>query len=226
MRATAIVLGAGDGERLGAPVPKAFVELEGTTILELAVRAAAASSAIERIVVAVPAGSEDRARSLLVDIPLPSVVVPGGATRQGSVRAALQAVPSDVAIVAVHDAARCFAPADLFDRVVRAVAGGADGAVPVAPVPDTVKRVERGRVVGTIDRATIGLAQTPQAFRLEMLKRAHERAAAAGEVVTDDAMLLEDSAVIVAVEGDPGNAKITTDADLAWAISRLQATRG
>ncbi len=81
-------------------------------------------------------------------------------------------------------------------------------------------------MVGTIDRATIGLAQTPQAFRLEGLKRAHERAAAAGQVVTDDAMLLEDSAVIVAVEGDPGNAKITTDADLAWAISRLQATRG
>jgi 2-C-methyl-D-erythritol 4-phosphate cytidylyltransferase len=150
-------------------------------------------------------------------------VVAGGATRQASVRAALAWVPATAPIVAVHDAARCLVAPALFDRVVDAVADGADGAVPVVPVTDTVKAVDDDRVIDTIDRRTLRFVQTPQAFRREVLVAAHERAAEAGDLdATDDAMLLERTADVRAVEGDPANVKITTPEDLTAAGARRE----
>jgi 2-C-methyl-D-erythritol 4-phosphate cytidylyltransferase len=125
-------------------------------------------------------------------------------------------VAATATIVAVHDAARCAVTPELFDRVVDAVAAGADGAVPVVPVSDTVKRVEHGRVVGTVDREGLRFVQTPQAFRRDVLVAAHERALAAGvEDATDDAVLVEGDAHVHAVDGDVHNVKVTTPADLA-----------
>ncbi len=224
--AVAIVLGAGAGVRLGAEEPKAFLPIGGRPILAVATAAAAASRSIDSIVIAVPAGYEDRARSCVHGLGVPVSLVIGGATRRASVGAALSALPPEAPVVAVHDAARPFAPPELFDAVVGAVIAGADGAVPILPVTDTVKRVAAGRVVGTEPRETLGLAQTPQAFRVSALRAAHEEAEAAKLDPTDDAMLLELRATVVAVAGDAMNFKITTLLDLARADARMGGSGG
>ncbi|MGE5226112.1 MAG: 2-C-methyl-D-erythritol 4-phosphate cytidylyltransferase [Planctomycetaceae bacterium] len=221
-RAVAVVLAAGAGRRLGAELPKAFLPVGDRPMLALAAAAAAASPAIAAVVVAAPEGYEDVARGCLERIGVPTRVVTGGASRQASVRAALAVIEPDVAIVAVHDAARPFAPPDLFTEVVLAVEGGADGAVPVVPMADTVKRIVDGRVEATVDRDGLGLAQTPQAFRVDALAAAHARAAAEAREVTDDAALLEREGRVVAVPGDPMNFKVTTLADLARAEARMR----
>jgi 2-C-methyl-D-erythritol 4-phosphate cytidylyltransferase len=221
-QAAAIILAAGAGRRLGAGVPKAFLEIGDRPMLAVAAGAAAASPAIAAIVVAAPVGYEEAARSCIEGLPVASTVVVGGATRQASVRAAL-AVLDGPQIVAVHDAARPFAPPDLFTEVVRAVAAGADGAIPVLAVIDTVKRLDGLRVTDTVPRDDLGLAQTPQAFHVEALRRAHEEATRAGQSVTDDAMLLERVGEVIAVPGDPRNVKITTMLDLARAEARIGA---
>ena len=153
---------------------------------------------------------------------MPVVVVTGGASRQASVLLALQAVPPETSVVAIHDAARPFAPPDLFTAVIDAVSEGTPGAVPVAPVTDTVKQVVDGQVVGTLDRERLALAQTPQAFDVGALRSAHRRAADAGAVLTDDASALEHEGIAVAaIPGDPNNVKITTLFDLANADARM-----
>jgi 2-C-methyl-D-erythritol 4-phosphate cytidylyltransferase len=220
-RAAAIVLAAGAGRRLGAEVPKAFLSIGERPILAVAAAAAVASGAIDALVVTSPAGYETVAGGSVEGLGVPTTIVTGGATRQASVRAALAVLGSDVGIVAIHDAARPFAPPDLFRAVVEAVRAGADGAVPVVAVTDTVKRLEGDRIAATLDRSELALAQTPQAFRVDALRAAHERAAAEGIEVTDDAMLLEPDATVVAVPGDPMNFKVTTLLDLAHAEARM-----
>jgi 2-C-methyl-D-erythritol 4-phosphate cytidylyltransferase/2-C-methyl-D-erythritol 2,4-cyclodiphosphate synthase len=126
--------------------------------------------------------------------------------------------------VAVHDAARPFAPPDLFTRVLEAVKRGADGAVPVLAVADTVLRVREEVVEGVESRDEIALGQTPQAFRTSVLREAHAKAEAAGAPFTDDATMLRWAGYEVrAIAGDPGNVKITTLADLANADRRMGA---
>jgi 2-C-methyl-D-erythritol 4-phosphate cytidylyltransferase len=218
----AVILAAGAGERLGGVTPKAFVPVAGTTMLTLATSAAERCPHVNAIVVVVPPGWERRAESLLPS-PIRPVVVPGGESRQESVRIALEAAPPGVYAVACHDAARPFASPTLFSTVLAALVD-ADGAIPMIPVPDTVKRVQDGRVMGTESRAGLGLAQTPQAFALDALLEAHARAVADGIEATDDAALLERIGRIVrAVPGDPRNFKVTTPEDLTRAEAILTA---
>lgn len=224
--AVAIVLAAGSGERLGKGEPKALVQLAeggGQTMLSMAVAAASGCADIERLVVTVPPNYEDRLGDVDSD-GKPVVVVPGGSSRQASVEAGLQTIAQDAEFVVCHDAARPFASSGLFARVLGALSEGADGAVPVLGVPDTVKRVdaESGAVVETVPRQELRLAQTPQAFRAEPLREAHRRAAAEGREFTDDAAMLEWAGYKVrAVEGEAGNFKITTAEDLARAAEAL-----
>lgn len=220
------MLAAGAGRRLGAEVPKAFLPLGDRPILAFAAGAAAASPAISVVVITAPPGYEHDARACVEGLSVPSVVVTGGRTRQASVRAAIGVLDEEMGIVAIHDAARPFASPDLFTIVVRAVAEGAEGAVPVLPVTDTVKRVNAGRIRETVDRDELGLAQTPQAFRVRTLRAAHDEAAAAGRDVTDDAMLLEATGMVAAVPGDPMNFKVTTMLDLVRARERMGSTDG
>lgn len=221
-RAAAIVLAAGAGRRLGAAEPKAFVTIGDRPVLAVAAAAAAASPEVLALVVTAPAGLEDRASECLSSINKPVAVVTGGRSRQASVRAALAALPEGVEIVAVHDAARPFAPPDLFSAVIASVAHGVAGAIPAIPVSDTVKRVLDDVVVSTLDRRELVLAQTPQAFRLDILRRVHAQATTAGVQVTDDAALLEMAGHTVRViPGDPQNFKITTLMDLATADARM-----
>jgi 2-C-methyl-D-erythritol 4-phosphate cytidylyltransferase len=219
-KAAAIILAAGAGTRLGAERPKAFLPIGDRPMLAVAAASAAASPAIAAIVVTAPSGYEEEANASLEGLPVPARVVLGGATRQGSVRAALEVLDGPE-IVVVHDAARPFAPPDLFSEVVRAVAAGADGAIPVVAVADTVKRLDGLRVVDTVSRDDLGLAQTPQAFRVAALRAAHDQAVHAGYEVTDDAMLLEQMGSVIAVAGDPRNFKITSMLDLVRAEVRI-----
>ncbi len=146
-------------------------------------------------------------------------MVEGGATRSESVRRGIAAVPADAEVIVVHDAARPFAGAALFERVLAAVAEGADGAVPGVPVADTVKQVDAaGVVVATPERARLVAVQTPQAFDAAVLRRAH----ASGAEGTDDAALVEAiGGKVVVVAGEPLNRKITVPDDLVWARAQV-----
>ena len=139
-------------------------------------------------------------------------VVAGGSERSRSVAAGLAALRDDVDVVLVHDAARCLAPAALFDRLAEAVRAGAPAVVPGLAVTDTIKQVDGdGRVVATPERSSLRAVQTPQAFRRSVLVDAH----ASGEDATDDAALVERlGGVVTVVDGDPLAFKVTTPDDL------------
>jgi 2-C-methyl-D-erythritol 4-phosphate cytidylyltransferase/2-C-methyl-D-erythritol 2,4-cyclodiphosphate synthase len=217
-----ILLGAGAGRRLGAAEPKALLPIGGRPILAVAAAAAAASPLVGGLVVTFPPGWQGRARACLEELGTDTRFVEGGESRQASVRAALAGVPQTVDVVAVHDAARPFAPPDLFARVLEAVNGGADGAVPVLTVTDTVLRVRGEIVEGAAPREELALGQTPQGFRTSVLREAHAKAEAAGASFTDDASMLRWAGFDVrAIPGDPDNVKITTLADLAQADRRM-----
>jgi len=146
--------------------------------------------------------------------------VAGGLTRSDSVRAGLAAVPGDASIICVHDAARPLATEALYGRVIQAVQDGADGAIPGNHVTDTIKVVEGGIVSSTPDRATLVAVQTPQAFRADVLRKAHQQ----GEGSTDDSALVEArGGTVVVVAGEERNRKITQPDDLLWARQQVAA---
>jgi 2-C-methyl-D-erythritol 4-phosphate cytidylyltransferase len=194
-----IVVGGGSGRRFGTT--KQYEALGEARVIDRSV--AVAREASDGVVVVVP--PEDAARE---------GAVAGGATRSESVRAGLAAVPDDATIICVHDAARPLASAELYRRAIAAVVGGADAAIPAVAVADTIKVVADGVVVSTPDRASLVAVQTPQAFRAAALREAHER----GGDATDDAALVEAlGGVVVVVDGETTNRKITVPDDLAWA---------
>jgi 2-C-methyl-D-erythritol 4-phosphate cytidylyltransferase len=207
----AIVVAGGSGDRFGRP--KQFLDLGGRTVLERSV--AGARGVACGVVVVVPSVQRDGVP--LAESPFGAdVLVDGGASRAESVRAGLAAVPADATVVVVHDAARPLASPALFEDVVAAVTGpsGADGAVPVLPVTDTLKRVADRQVVATVDRDDLVAVQTPQAFLAAVLRRAHREQAEG----TDDASLLEAiGATVRTVPGDPRNLKLTVPHDLVLA---------
>lgn len=220
--AIVILLAAGAGRRMGAAEPKALLPIGGRPMLSVAAAGAAASSSVGGLVVAFPPGREGHARACVEDLEVSARFVEGGDSRQASVRAALAQVSEEVEVVAVHDAARPFATPELFTRVIQAVADGADGAVPVLTMTDTVLRVRGDLVEGTESREELALGQTPQAFRTSFLREAHAKAEAAGASFSDDASMLRWAGFDVrAIAGDPANVKITTLADLAHADRRM-----
>jgi len=228
MRVAALVLGAGRGERLGETVPKAFVPLCGKPLLIRALAALAAAPEIDIVMPVVGHSDLSRLKALeseLALIPklLPAVI--GGAERQDSTTAGLAALPPDVAFVAVHDAARPLVAAEAIGRVVEA-ARRTDAAILAVPVRDTIKWVRDGLIVETPNRSECYAAQTPQVFRVEVLREAMAKAAAEGFVGTDEAEIVERIGVPVSVvAGDPGNIKITDRADLVTAERWLSDQR-
>lgn len=213
----AVVPAAGLGVRLGPGAPKALRDLAGEPLLVHAVRGLRACSRIGPLVVAAPAPDVEDVSRLLAAYDV--LVVAGGAQRQDSVRLALAALPQEVDLVLVHDAARCLVPVSVVEAVVEALHGGAAGVIPVLPMSDTVKQVEGTRVVGTLDRAVLRAVQTPQGFRREVLERAH---AASCSGATDDAWLVEALGEAVStVPGDDEAFKITRPLDLVLAEAVL-----
>jgi 2-C-methyl-D-erythritol 4-phosphate cytidylyltransferase len=191
-------------------------------VLHWAVEAARTCSA--GVVLVLPAeGSADH--DAAPDTHGADAVVAGGPTRADSVRCGLAAVPEEAEVIVVHDAARPLARPELFAAVIAAVTnGGVDGAVPGVRPSDTIKEVDAaGNVTSTLDRDALVAVQTPQAFRGDVLRRAHKNA---GPGATDDAMLVEAlGATVRVVPGDPGNLKITGPGDLD-ALERLLTSRG
>jgi 2-C-methyl-D-erythritol 4-phosphate cytidylyltransferase len=221
MQTLAIVVAAGRGERMGADRPKAFVTLRGKSLLLRS--AAALSGGADGLVAVVPEEAVAEATRMLAEVPHVRAVVAGGGTRAESVRAGLAAVPSGFdGIVLVHDAARPLVPPDLV-RAVAEAARRTGAALPVLPLVDTIKVVGDGRVVETLDRTRLGAAQTPQGFRIGLLREAYARAFADDVALTDEAMAVERLGhPVAAVPGSSRNRKITTPDDLRWAESLLE----
>ncbi len=221
----ALVLGAGEGLRLGESHPKAGVRIAGRTLLDWATASLARCDEVDGVLPVVPRGGE----GLLIELErawrgparlLPGV--PGGSTRQESVACGVRALEAEgVEWVLVHDAARCFVlPEDA--RVVLLCARETGAAIPVVPVTDTVKELDGERIVRTLDRHRLAVAQTPQGFRLSLLGEALEKAARDGVSGTDCASLVERIGVEVRTcPGRPENWKVTVPADLPRAEAVL-----
>jgi 2-C-methyl-D-erythritol 4-phosphate cytidylyltransferase len=216
----AIIVAAGEGQRLGADRPKAFVGFRGRVLLAPAIELVEDHPAVDGVVVVVPDGWEEPATMLAEELVAGKLraAVAGGATRARSVAAGLAEVPDDAGVVLVHDAARPLASSELVTRVLAGLADGADGAIPVVPVADTIKRVRDGDVVETLDRAELRAVQTPQAFLADSLRRAYAAPAERLDAATDCASLLEAAGMRVAVvDGERTNLKVTEPRDLAVA---------
>jgi len=214
MNIAVIIPAGGSGERLGANMPKALVQLGGKTLIEHAV--AQMAPIADQIVVAAPAGYEEQFRSLLgTEV----TVVTGGITRTESVKAALSVLPKDLRYVLVHDAARPLASTDLARRIMKELEAGADAVIPGLKVADTIKRVNiDGFVTKTPNRTKLRAIQTPQGFTYETLATAHESKSDA----TDDAGLVEELDIPVKVIlGEERALKITTPEDFQRAYRFL-----
>lgn len=224
----AIIAAAGQGSRLGAQVPKAYVGLRGIPLVIRSIRAMIRSEIVDEIILVISAGMDEYARSLLEKFgpfELPIRIVHGGAERMESVWLGLQAVKFQQAVVLVHDAARALTPPGMIARVARNVLAGSGAVIPVQPVADTIKEVsgtsDASVVSRTLDRSTLRAVQTPQGFDLKLLRQANENYLQAQEttaLATDDAMLIELLGEQVrCVQGDPMAFKITTPLDYALA---------
>ncbi len=226
MHVTAIIAAAGEGRRLGAPLPKQLIDLGGRSILERSVAVFASHDRVDEVIVVLPAALAAAPPEWLAARRPEVRLVAGGARRQDSVASAFDNVGLDSDIVLVHDAARPFVTVAQISRAIDgAVQYGA--AIVAVPVRDTVKQVGREGlhpvITGTIPRDTIYLAQTPQAFRRGVLGAA-VALGRSGVDATDEAMLAEQAGHPVHVmEGDPANVKITTAADLDTARQRTQS---
>src|SRR5438132_4189844 len=221
MSVWAILVAAGRGERLDTDQPKAFAKLGGQPLLAEPLRRLDESQWVDAIVVVAPPGWEEPVILLAEELGCGKVsaCVAGGASRGESVRLALREVPDDAAAVVVHDAARPFVEDDVIERVLAALNEGWDGAVPVLPVTDTVKRVDGDRVFETLDRSELRVAQTPQAFVASVLRDAFT-----GDVssATDCASLVEArGGRVKAVPGGEPRVNVTDASDLERAAALL-----
>ena len=208
-----MIVAAGRGERLGLDRPKAFANLRDRPLLAESLERLEASDWIDSIVVAAPPDWEEPVILLAEELGCGKVVeaVTGGTSRAASVRAGLDKVPEDAAVILVHDAARPIVPEEVIERLLTALNEGWDGAVPVLPLPDTVKRIEGDQVVETVDREGLAIVQTPQAFVAAVLRDA---LAAGGEASDCSALVEARGGRIKAVPGDPRLVKITDRSDL------------
>ena len=218
---TALVPAAGSGTRMGGP-RKQYRSLEGDPLLVRTLRRVANSPRVRHLVVAAPPEDLDYVSGLLQEehsLKKVYAVVPGGDSRQASVRAALEAIPPETDIILVHDGVRPFVPISRIAAVVEA-AHRTGAAALALPVTDTLRRGEAGIFGETVPREGLFRMQTPQAFRATWFVAAHARAVEDGWAETDDAALVQRTGRPVAiVEGDPTNIKVTTPAD--WDLAEL-----
>jgi 2-C-methyl-D-erythritol 4-phosphate cytidylyltransferase len=219
MHATAIILGAGAGRRIGGETPKAFLPIAGRALALRTLDRFFSTRCIADAILVFAASELGRGEALLrSDAALrgrPWRLQAGGATRQESARRGLEQLPPETDIVVIHDAARPFASPDLIDRSVEAAVE--KGAVVVGlPARDTIKVVSQSRVIqSTLERASLWEIQTPQVFHRELIVAAHERAAREGVGVTDDAMVVERTgAAVYVIDGERTNFKITVPEDV------------
>ena len=216
-RTAAIIAGAGLGNRLGANLPKALLQIDGITLIERAFTSL--SSVVDEIVITAPTGYETEFRKIVGES---AKVITGGVLRSDSVRLALDSLSPSIEYVLVHDAARGLATPDVARRVLDALKAGESAVIPVLPVVDTIKEIDSaGYVRTTPDRSALRSIQTPQGFEVSVLRRAHE----ASEDATDDAALVEALGIKVkTIDGEARALKITNPSDIATAHSLLHST--
>jgi len=223
MRVAAIVLAAGSGSRAGIGAPKQFRTIGGEAVLRRSLRLFAAHPRVAAVQPVIDPDHESAFSQAAAKLPKLKKFVAGGATRQASVLAGLEAMSADApGIVLIHDAARPFATTALLDRAIDA-ATEHGAATPALAVTDTIKRIERnGRVIETLDRSTLRTIQTPQAFTFQSILDAHRKAAATKRHdFPDDASLAEWAGMnVTTFEGEIDNFKLTTSDDFL----RAQAT--
>lgn len=217
MRAGVVVPAGGQGRRMGGR-PKPFLEIAGEPVLARALRPFLAQPEVVAVVVALPAAAAADPPPWLLALDPRIRVVAGGGERGESVFRALAALPDELDVIAVHDAARPLVSEAVVARALAAAGGGLNVVVAV-PVTDTIKEVdEGGRIVSTPDRRRLWAAQTPQAFPAAVLRDAYLRAAESGVLATDDgALVARYGGTVVVLEGEATNLKITTATDLAVA---------
>lgn len=224
MNSYAIILGGGSGQRMGAGMNKVFLPLRGIPAI---VRSVAPFSGLCRGAVVVARAEEvDDMRALLSRYGLSRfvlAVVPGGDTRQASVKNGMDALPADAQAILVHDGARCLVTEEVIRRVLEGIEKNGNG-VAAVPVTDTIKRAsESGQVLETLDRSELYAMQTPQGFKAEDLFAAHRKAAEENYLATDDAALVEYwGKAVYLTEGSRENLKLTTPVDLAFAEAILR----
>ena len=219
MSVLAIIPAAGSGLRMGGTTPKQFLSLEGIPIFIHTLRKFAASEAIDEIFLGVRPEETDRALSEVAKERFAKNVrlLEGGASRQETVARCLDQASADTDVVVVHDAVRPFVELAMIDQIVDA-ARKHGGAILGIPSVDTVKKVERQTILGTVPRERIVLAQTPQAFRFTILRQAFDRALAEGYAGTDESSLVEhDGQKVTVLMGSDRNIKITKPSDLPLA---------
>jgi 2-C-methyl-D-erythritol 4-phosphate cytidylyltransferase / 2-C-methyl-D-erythritol 2,4-cyclodiphosphate synthase len=213
----AIIAAAGSGERFGASIPKALIQLGDRTLLEHAI--SAMSSVADQIVVTSPAGYEDQIRTLVGD---GITVVTGGATRSESVRAGLAAI-TGAEFVLVHDAARPLATRELAARVIAALQAGDVAVIPGLNQIDTVTVIDKdGYAISNPDRSQLRRVQTPQGFTAKVLQEAHS---SAGDATDDATLVAKAGHKVRIIDGEERALKITTPSDLAMALSYLGDTQ-
>jgi len=227
MHTTAIIVAAGRGKRMGQPLPKQYLPLEGTPILVHTLKVFEASPEIRDVLLVVPPGDEEFCLREVIeryDIRKILKIVIGGERRQDSVHQALEELEEKTDRVVVHDGVRPFVTSGMIRTAVETVGqwngvDGVDGAIFAVPVRDTLKKVDdSGMVSGTPDRTLLWYAQTPQTFKRRVLVEAHHKALVDGFHGTDDAALAERLGYRVKVlEGSPENIKVTTREDLLLA---------
>lgn len=212
-RVIAIIVAAGRGKRLGSSLPKQFLKVRGRTILEMSVEAFEQNKYVDEIFVAANADYCELTEKLCRGFSKLKKIVAGGAERQDSVRVALDCLRGENGIVLVHDAARPFVSEAVINAVIE---GTADfgAAIPTVPAKDTIRQID-GTGSRTLQRETLARVQTPQGFRISLLKHAFEKAQAEGFLGTDDASLVERMGINISmVQGEDANRKITTREDL------------
>ena len=226
-----VVVAAGSGARLGSDLPKAFVELDGMTILERSLIGIQRSEVIAQLVVVVPSDRRAEASAIVSRVCGDAAsgfatVVAGGAERVHSVIAGLAALLPSVQTVLVHDAARPLTPPGVFDAVTAAVVELGVGAVPTIPVVDTVKRIAPdGGVRETLDRSDLVAVQTPQGFPRAFIEDAYAAAGLAATSYTDDAAIVAAAGhPVIALDGSELAFKITVRSDLARAAALIRGS--
>jgi 2-C-methyl-D-erythritol 4-phosphate cytidylyltransferase len=223
-KVAAIIVAAGSGVRMGASVPKQFIEIAGKPILQHTLERFEACTWVTDVCVILPAAFVDLYRVKILEwgISKLAAVTVGGAERHQSVLAGLEALSDDTEIVMIHDGVRPF----VSDRILRESIDAARqfGAVVVGlPPKDTIKQADYPMITQTLDRNHLIQAQTPQTFRTEVIRRAYQFAGESGHYSTDDAALVEQmGGEVVVVNGDWKNIKITSPEDLIIAEAFLE----
>ena len=216
MKTIAILAAAGRGERLGGKRAKLWVEVRGKPLIYYSINCVARAASVDGILLMSPEKDISSLRDSIRAWGVKKIrdVLAGGELRQDTVRLGIEALPKSCGVVVIHDAARPMASAALFERVIEAAIRVGAASAAIQPV-DTIARIGHKKSIEYLDRNTLRIIQTPQAFRVEVIRDAHKRAIEEGFEGTDDAGLaLRAGHSVELVEGDPGNFKVTYSEDI------------